>query len=79
VISRVANKLNKNQNIVFGVTDAGQNEYSDFEEPLDIAKIRLYKGTPGKKQFLKFTLKANKIQEERLVNFIYEHTRYKLI
>lgn len=76
VIARVASRLSKNPNIVFGVTDASQNEFPDFEESVELTKIRLYKGSPGKKQFMKFTLKANKIQEERLVNFIYEHTRY---
>lgn len=25
---------------------------------------------------MKFTLKTNKVQEDRLLNFIFEHTRY---
>ena len=42
----------------FGIVDVAKNELSDFSDPTDIVKIRLYKGA---KNYARFTLKVNKI------------------
>lgn len=73
--SRVATKLAKNPNIKFLLVDAVQNEFPDFDETVDLVKLRLYKGEE-KRTFQRLILRANKIQDDRLINFLYDHTSY---
>lgn len=42
-------------------------------ESVDIVKIRLYKGASDARQQVKFVLRANKLQEERLVKWVKEN------
>jgi hypothetical protein len=42
-------------------------------DSIEVTKIRLYKGDDKHRSFVKFILKANKIQEERLFKFIKEN------
>jgi protein disulfide-isomerase A1 len=44
-------------------------------EGLEITKIRFYKGASDARNQVKFVLRANKIQEERLVKWIKENAR----
>lgn len=48
-MNKVASRFAKNKNVLFAITEANLNEYTDFSENLDIVKIRIYKGVPGKK------------------------------
>lgn len=45
-----------------------------MQESLEIVKVRIYKGEKGDRDFVKFRLNANKIQEERLVKWIRENS-----
>ncbi len=45
-----------------------------MSDSIDVTKIRLYKGEQ-KREFIKFVLKANKLQEERLVKWIRDNAR----
>ena len=68
-----------NKNIRFGFTDVTLNEFSDFKEEVEILKVRFYKGKASKRNFSKFTMKANKLQEERLINFLYDSSSFDWI
>ena len=65
-----------NKNIRFGFTDVTLNEFSDFKEEVEILKVRFYKGKASKRNFVRFTMKANKLQEERISTYIYENTSF---
>ncbi|CAD8132882.1 unnamed protein product [Paramecium pentaurelia] len=70
-ISKFISQISK---VKFAIADVTQNEFSDFSDPTDIYKIRLYKGN---KSYTKFIQKVNIIQRERLINFIKEHSNHE--
>lgn len=73
-LSRVARRVSPNQAIGFAVSDARENEFADFAEgESGLAAIRLYKGAGERREWKKFIMRGNKLQEERMVSFLQEH------
>ncbi|KAM3135418.1 hypothetical protein pb186bvf_012437 [Paramecium bursaria] len=72
---KVASALGPISTIKFAITDASKNEFPDFDESIDIVKIRLYSNN----QVHKFALKANKLQPDRLKQFVMEKSSFEFV
>lgn len=50
------------------------HQVDDMQESIEVTKIRMYRGEKPR-DFVKFVLRANKIQEERLVKWVRENSK----